>query len=101
MRRPAKKNGSEVGKRTERKMRARLAPIERSSASASGSLAAKPSAKAIVIGKNVTSATSSTLGVRPKPNQRIISGAMATIGSVCVVTSTGMSARRSDLPRSR
>ena len=46
-----------------------------------------------MIGKNVTSATSSTLGVRPNPNQMIISGAIATIGSVCVATSTGISAR--------
>ena len=76
MRRPAKKNGSEVGNRIERKMRARFAPIERSSASAWGSLAAKPSANATVIGKNVTSATSRTLGVRPNPNQMIMSGAM-------------------------
>ena len=69
MRSPAKKNGSAVGKRTARNTRARLAPIERSSASASGSLAANPSANATVIGKNVTSATSSTFGVRPNPNQ--------------------------------
>ena len=43
----------------------------------------------------MTSATSSTFGVSPKPNQITISGAIATIGSVCVDTSTGMSARRS------
>ena len=36
-----------------------------------------------------------TLGSSPKPNQMIISGAIAMIGRVCEATSSGTSARRS------
>lgn len=46
------------------------------------------------MGKKVTSATSAILGVRPKPNHRTISGAMATSGRVWVMMKTENKARR-------
>ena len=65
------------------------APNDRSSSVASCGVAANPSRSAIVIGKNVTSTTTSTFGIRPKPNQTTTSGAIATIGIVCDPTSSG------------
>ena len=59
------------------------------------SVAANPSMSPMAIGKNVTSAITTTLGSSPNPNQMISSGAIAMIGSVCDATSSGVSARRS------
>jgi hypothetical protein len=59
------------------------------------SVAAKPSIRPTAIGKNVTSAITTTFGSSPNPNQMISSGAIAMIGSVCEATSSGVSARRS------
>ena len=78
----------------------RDAPMEASSASISRSVASYPCASATSIGKNVTSATSMILGVSPKPNHSTISGAMATSGTVWLMTNTGISARRSGLKKS-
>ena len=47
-----------------------------------------------MIGKKVTSTITMTLGSSPNPNQITISGAIATIGIVCVPTSRGYTARR-------
>ena len=47
----------------------------------------------MVMGKNVARAITNTFGNNPKPNQMIISGAMAMIGSVCETTKSGTSAR--------
>ena len=70
-------------------------PIVRNRFIASCSVLAKPSSSATTIGKNVTRMTTSTFGSRPKPNQMIMSGAIAMIGIVCEPTSIGYSARRS------
>ena len=51
-------------------------------------------------GKNVTSTTMSTFGSRPNPNQMTNSGAIATIGIVWLVTSSGSTARRTGSQRS-
>jgi len=59
------------------------------------SVAANPSMRPIAMGKNVTSAITTTFGRSPNPNQMIKSGAMATMGSVWLATSNGVSARRS------
>ena len=59
------------------------------------SVAANPSISPMAIGKNVTSAITTTFGSSPNPNQMISSGAIATIGSVWDATSSGVSARRS------
>ena len=59
------------------------------------SVAANPSISPTAIGKNVTSAITTTFGSSPNPNQMISSGAMAMIGSVWDATSSGVSARRS------
>ncbi len=67
----------------------------RNNAPASRSAAAKPSIRPIVIGKNVARAITRIFGSRPNPNQMIISGAIAMIGSVCDTTNSGTNARRS------
>ena len=59
------------------------------------SVAANPSIRPMAIGKNVTSAITTTFGNSPNPNQMISSGAIAMIGSVWDATSNGVSARRS------
>ncbi len=55
----------------------------------------------MVTGKNVTRTTIRTLGSSPNPNQMTNSGAMATIGIVWLVTSSGSTARRTGAQRSR
>ena len=52
-------------------------------------------------GKNVTRTTIRTLGSKPNPNQMTNSGAIATIGMVWLVTSSGSTARRTGVQRSR
>ena len=42
-----------------------------------------------MIEKKVNRATSATFGAIPKPNHTTISGAIATIGMVCEMTSSG------------
>ena len=59
------------------------------------SVAANPSISPMAMGKNVTSAITTTFGSSPNPNQMINSGAMATIGTVWDATSSGVNARRS------
>ena len=94
--RSAVKNlGSADGSRTYRKTWRRVAPMLRISAPASRSVAANPSIRPIATGKNVTRAMTSTFGSRPKPNQMIISGAIAMIGRVWEATNNGTNARRS------
>ena len=80
---------------------AAVAPSERISSIASASTRPNPSSSAIVTGKNVTSTTIRTLGSSPNPNQMTNSGAMATIGMVWLVTSSGSTARRTGAQRSR
>jgi hypothetical protein len=93
--RPVNADGSAAGASTSRSACQRVAWSDRSSRRASGSAARRPSYRLIVIGKKQTSATSSTLGARPKPNTRITSGAMTGTGTACEPITSGRSARRS------
>ena len=49
----------------------------------------KPAIDAITIGKNDSRNTSSSFGVKPKPNQMMNSGATAIFGTICRNTTTG------------
>ena len=90
-----KNDGIACGSRTSRNRCQRDAPMLRSRFVAARGVEAKPSISPMATGKKVTSAITTTLGSRPKPNQMISSGAIAMIGSVCETTSSGVSARRS------
>ena len=66
--------------------------MDRSSAIASGSALLKPSKSPTAIGKNVVITTSMIFGAIPNPIHSTSSGAIAIVGMVCVVTSTGSTA---------
>ena len=55
----------------------------------SGSTDLKPAMLATTIGKNESRNTISSLGVKPKPNQMMNSGAIAIFGMICRNTTTG------------
>ena len=93
-------DGSAAGQRSFRNVWRAVAPSERIRSIASGSTRPNPSSRAIVTGKNVTRTTIRTLGSRPNPNQMTNSGAIATIGIVWLVTSSGSTARRTGSQRS-
>src|SRR5436190_3774321 len=101
IRRPVKNPGRPDGQRTFRNVWPVDAPNERISSAASAGVEANPSSNAIVIGKKVTSTTTRTFGTSPNPNQTTMSGAIATIGTVCDPTSNGSTARRAHATRSR
>ena len=86
---PVKNDGSAAGQRSFRNTWRSVAPRVRIRSSASRDGDANPSRSETVIGKNVTSTMTITLGSSPKPNQMTMSGAMATIGIVCDPTSSG------------
>ena len=64
-------------------------PMERKSPIASLSALLKPSSKPTVTGKNVHITIKIILGVISYPNHNTKSGAMATVGIVCVIMSNG------------
>ena len=100
IRSPVKNPGRPDGQRTLRNVWPADAPNERISSVASAEVDAKPSRRAIVIGKNVTRTTTRTFGSSPNPNQTTMSGAIATIGTVCEPTRSGSTARRAQPTRS-
>jgi hypothetical protein len=55
----------------------------------SGSTDLKPAMLATTIGKNESRNTIRSLGVKPKPNQMMNSGAIAIFGMICRKTTTG------------
>ena len=93
-------DGSADGQRSFRNVWRAVAPIDRIRVIASGSTRPNPSSSAMATGKNVTSTTMRTLGSNPNPNQITNSGAIATIGIVWLVTSSGSTARRTGAQRS-
>ena len=65
------------------------APVVRAKSMMSGSTDLKPTMLATTIGKNESRKTSSSLGVKPNPNQMMKSGAMAIFGTICRKTIAG------------
>ena len=65
------------------------APVVRAKSITSRSADLKPARLDTTIGKNDSRNTSSSFGVKPKPNQMMNSGAIAIFGMICRNTITG------------
>jgi hypothetical protein len=68
------------------------APVVRAKSMMSASTDLKPTMPETTMGKNESRNTSSTFGVKPKPNQMMKSGATAILGTICRNTITGYTA---------
>lgn len=78
---PAKNAGTALGMSTLRRTRSRFAPNDRARSTRSRSACSSPSVVETTIGKKQISATTSTFGITPNPNQTTISGAITIIGT--------------------
>ena len=92
MRSPVIKSPRAAGIRKWEKIQAGEAPKERATSIWSREGAVSPLEKATIIGKIPNNATSKILEVAPKPNQMISRGAITTIGMVCEITNSGITA---------
>ena len=89
IRNPEKNWSIAPGNLMQRKICPDPAPIDRNRLTASESTDLKPVRSPIVIGKKVVITIKITFGAISYPNQRTKSGAMATVGTVCVNTING------------
>ena len=89
MSRPANTKGSALGKVTSRNVCQRLALSERMRSSLAGSIVLSPTITLTSTGKKATVAATMILEEMPKPNQTMMSGAIAIFGSVWSATRYG------------
>src|SRR5947209_19905705 len=87
--RPTKICGSAPGSRTLRKVGARDADSDRASSARSAGVEVNPATEDTTTGKKHTRNTSATRDTWPSPNQAIVSGASASLGTAFNATSTG------------
>ena len=81
--------GSACGSWILKNIRTPPAPVVRAKSITSRSALLKPAMLDTTIGKNDSRNTSSSFGVKPKPNQMMNSGAIAIFGTICRNTITG------------
>src|SRR5436309_985920 len=86
---PANTNGSALGNVTYRNVCQRLAASERMGSRVDASTVLRPTMTLTRMGKNATSAATTTLEVTPYPSHTLSSGAIAILGKVCSATRYG------------